>query len=198
MKEQLKTFFSSRTFWETALVILFAVVLFVGLRVSIQSYIVYGPSMENNYHQDEWIIVNKLDYKFHDPQRGDIIVFQPPVASSKPYIKRIIGLPGERVVIKNGVTYVTGTDGAVIRLDEPYIKSAAEFTSNYDSGVIPPNDYFVMGDNRANSTDSRYGWFASRDKIIGEAWISIWPPHLWGTAPYFRQPASATITPATK
>ena len=183
----------SRDFWETIVIILIAVVIFVGLRISIQTYIVYGPSMEPNYWNDEWIIVDKLAYKFHAPQTGDIIVFQPPISSNKPFIKRIIGLPGETVEIKDGTVYVHKTDGRTIIMREPYIKEA--FSSNYNSGVIPADEYFVMGDNRNNSSDSRGGWLVSRDKIIGKAWISIWPPRLWGLAPTFRQPASVTATP---
>ena len=188
----MKKLFMSRDFWETIVIILIAVVIFVGLRISIQTYIVYGPSMEPNYWNDERIIVDKLAYKFHAPQTGDIIVFQPPISSTKPFIKRIIGLPGETVEIKDGTVYVHKTDGSVVTMQEPYIKEA--FSSNYNSGVIPADEYFVMGDNRNNSSDSRGGWLVSRDKIIGKAWISIWPPRLWGLAPTFRQPAIATST----
>jgi signal peptidase I len=177
----------NKTFWETLIVILIAVILFIGLRITIQTYIVYGPSMEPNYWEDEWIIVNKVDYKFVEPQTGDIIVFQPPIQSSKPFIKRIIGLPGETVEIKNGVVHVHKTNGSTITLQEPYIKEP--FYSNYNTLVIPAGEYFVMGDNRNNSSDSRMGWFVSRDKIIGKAWVSIWPPRLWGAAPNYTQPA---------
>ncbi len=180
----------NKSFWETLVIIFIAVILFVGLRLTIQTYIVYGPSMEPNYWNDEWIIVDKLAYKFHTPQRGDIIIFQPPVTSTKPYIKRIIGLPGESVEIKDGKVYIHKTDGSVISLQEPYIKEP--FATNYTSQVIPPNEYFVMGDNRNNSSDSRGGWLASRDKIFGKAWISIWPPHLWGVAPTYRQPSGVS------
>jgi signal peptidase I len=189
MRQDIKAFFMSRSFWETVIVIIIAVLLFIGLRLTIQTYIVYGPSMQPNYYEDEWIIVNKIDYKFSAPQTGDIIVFQPPIQSSKPFIKRIIGLPGETVDIKNGVVSVHKTDGTIVKMQEPYIKEP--FYSNYNTGVIPADEYFVMGDNRNNRSDSRGGWFVSRDKIIGKAWLSIWPPKMWGLAPTYRQPAIA-------
>lgn len=173
---------------ETIIFILIAVVIFVGLRLSIQTYIVYGPSMEPNYWENEWLIVNKLTYSFGEPQRGDIIVFRPPVFSSRPYIKRIVGLPGESVEITNGEVYIHKADGSTIVLDEPYINEP--FLTNYDSGIIPNGEYFVMGDNRNNSSDSRNGWTVSVDKIVGKAWITIWPPSLWGAAANYEQPTS--------
>jgi len=175
-----------KSFYETLIIVLIAAAVFIGLRFTIQTYIVNGPSMEPNYQNNEWIIVEKLAYKFAKIRRGDIIVFQPPVLSTKPFIKRIIGLPGETVEIKNGTVDIRKADGSIITLQEPYIKE--HFPSNYTSIVIPPDEYFVMGDNRNNSTDSRYGWLVSSDKIIGKAWISIWPPKLWGLAPIYRQP----------
>ncbi len=86
-------------FYETLIIVLISVAVFIGLRFTIQTYIVNGPSMEPNYQNNEWIIVEKLAYKFAKVQRGDIIVFQPPVSSTKPFIKRVIGLPGEIVEI---------------------------------------------------------------------------------------------------
>ena len=177
---------------ETIILIIIAIAVFIGLRFSIQTYIVYGPSMEPNFHDNEWIIVNKLAYKFGEPQRGNIIVFHPPTGDTKPYIKRIIGLPGEIVEIKSGKVYIHKADGGTILLEEPYIKEA--FFTNYTSKTIAANEYFVMGDNRNNSEDSRYGWFASRDQIIGRAWISIWPPNLWGAAPNYSQPTTTAVT----
>jgi signal peptidase I len=181
-----------KSFYETLIIVLIAVAVFFGLRYTIQTYIVNGLSMEPNYWNNEWIIVEKLAYKFANVQRGDIIVFQPPISSTKPFIKRIIGLPGETVEIQDGTVDIHKADGSIITLAEPYIKEP--FYSNYTSIVIPPNEYFVMGDNRDDSTDSRYGWLVSSDKIIGKAWISIWPPKLWGFAPIYRQPSMLTNT----
>lgn len=179
-----------KSFYETLIIVLIAAAVFFGLRFTIQTYIVSGPSMEPNYRNSEWIIVEKLAYKFANVRRGDIIVFQPPISSTKPFIKRIIGLPGETVEIKDGAVDIRKADGSIITLQEPYIKEP--FSSNYTSIVIPPNEYFVMGDNRNHSIDSRYGWLVSGDKIIGKAWISIWPPKLWGLAPIYRQTSKVT------
>jgi signal peptidase I len=186
-------FFMRKSYLETIFIIIIAIVLFVGLRLTIQTSIVNGPSMEPNFQQNEWIIVNKLAYKYASPQRGDVIIFQPPFQNSKPFIKRVIGLPGEVVQIENGKVYVHKTDGSIITLQEPYIKEP--FATNYTSPVIPPNEYFVMGDNRNNSTDSRYGWLASRDKIMGKVWITIWPPYDWGGSDTYRQPSPVMATP---
>ena len=103
MIQKIKALFKSRIFWENLIIILVALIIYIGFRVTIQNYFVQGPSMEPNYWQNERIWVNKLEYKFGAPQTGDIIVFQPPIQSSKPFIKRIIGMPGETVEIKNGV-----------------------------------------------------------------------------------------------
>jgi len=176
--------------YQNIIIVLIAAAVFVGLRFTIQTYIVNGPSMEPNYRNNEWIIVDKLAYKFSTVRRGDIIVFHPPISSTKPFIKRIIGLPGETVEIQNGTVDILKADGSTITLQEPYIKEP--FSSNYTSTVIPPNEYFVMGDNRNHSTDSRYGWLVSGDKIIGKAWISIWPPKWWGLAPIYRQTSRVT------
>ena len=195
MSFHFKSLIKNKAFWENFIIVLVGVLVFVGFRMMLQTYYVEGPSMQPNYWANERIWVSKLEYKFHAPERGDIIIFHPPVSSTAPYIKRIIGLPGESVEITDGVVFVHKTDGSTITLFEPYIKEP--FHSNYNSGVMPPDKYFVMGDNRNNSSDSRYGWFVSRDKIIGKAWVSYWPPSLWGGSHDYRQPvAAAAVTPA--
>ena len=136
--------------------------------------------------------MDKLVYKFRAPQRGDVIAFHPPIQSKAPFIKRIIGLPGEKVEIKNGTVTITEADGSHFTLQEPYIKQAPAYS--YTSIVIPANEYFVLGDNRNNSEDSHYGWLVSRSQIIGKAWITIWPPGLWGGVRNFTQPASVVTT----
>ena len=93
----MKKILKSKSFWENVFIVIFAVVLFIGLRLTIQDYEVTSSSMENTLQVSERVLVNKLAYKFGTPQRGDIIVFHPPFSSPAPFIKRVIGLPGERL-----------------------------------------------------------------------------------------------------
>ena len=174
------------------IMIAIAVVVFIGLRTTVQTFVVHGPSMQPSFYEDQRLLVSKLAYKFHEPERGDIIVFRPPYDDRDSYIKRIIGLPGEYVAMKQGRVYIHQADGSVLELDEPYIKEPARHS--FAGDPIPANEYFVLGDNRNNTNDSRSGWTVPAEDIIGKAWISIWPPDRWGLAanyPLQEQVASA-------
>jgi signal peptidase I len=179
----------SRAIREFIILLVIAGAVYLGMRFSVHTYIVYGPSMQPNFVDNEWIIVNKLTYRFHDPQRGDIIVFKPPFNEKKNYIKRIIGLPGEVVEVRGGKTYVYKTDGTTLELDESYVSLTD--AQSYPKRTIPLGQYYVMGDNRSDSNDSRYGWFVPREVIIGKAWVNIWPPARWGLPLNYRLPAAA-------
>jgi len=170
----------NREIRETIMMIAIAVVVFFAMRFSIQTYVVNGPSMEPNYIEHEWVIVNKLEYRFGDPAREDIAIIWSPIEANKRYIKRVIGLPGEAVEVKNGVVYVYTVDGEVLKLEEPYIKYVA--IHDFSKTVVPEGKYFVMGDNRNNSRDSREGWTIPREDMIGKAWLNIWPVSRWGLA----------------
>ncbi len=155
-------------------IIAIAAVFFLLIQAFAEKAIVVGSSMEPNLHNNEKILVNRVAYLFSGPQRGDIIIFDPPVNSEDDYIKRVIGLPGEQVEIKDGTAYIHQADGTVFALDESaYITDKPNY--DYMSGIIPDNCYFVLGDNRNHSGDSHYGWFVSRDSIDGKAWFSYWP-----------------------
>lgn len=156
--------------------VLVAVLSFFALHSSIQSCLVVGPSMEPTVESSQRLLINKVEYVIHAPERGDIIVFQPPNNQQPDYIKRVIGLPGDTVEVRGGSVYVNGK-----KLDEPYIKD----TPNYTLPVkrLAENNYFVLGDNRNNSNDSHNGWTISRQSIIGKAWLRIWPPGTWGVIP---------------
>jgi signal peptidase I len=170
----------SKAVREAFFLVLVAVIVFLVLRLTIQTYVVYGPSMQPNFVEHERLIVSKVIYLFHEPERGDVIVFRPPFVEKTNYIKRIIALPGESVEIRNGKTYVYTLDGGMIVLDETYINEP--FSSSYIKHTVPEGQYFVMGDNRNNSNDSRSGWTVPEDNIIGKAWLTIWPPDRWGVA----------------
>ncbi len=139
----------------------------------------------------ERVFISKLAYHFgHTPRRGDIIVFTPPpeLGSSVDYIKRIIGLPGEKVEIKNGAVYIHEPGGTVLQLDERAYAVPTSYT--YLSDVIPEGRYFVMGDNRAVSEDSHNGWTVPLKDIMGRARFVAWPPREWGRAPNYPLPAA--------
>ena len=169
-----------------------AVLVFVGLRITIQTYVIYGPSMQPNFYEHQRLLVSKLVYNFHEPERGDVIIFHPPYEGRDSFIKRVIGLPGERVEIRQGQVYIYQADSSILELDEPYVEDPAR--RQYSSDIIPEGEYFVLGDNRNNTDDSRNGWTVPAEDIIGKAWLSIWPPDLWGTAanyPFPEQVANA-------
>ncbi len=183
-----------KTFFRDLLTtLLIAVVIFLGLRATVQSIIIEGPSMNLSFHDGQRILVNKaaydfqigdkIVYHFQEPQRGDVIILNPspfhnPMVT--PFIKRIIGLPGESVEIKEGIVYIHQEDGNTLPLNEPYITE--QVALSFKGDIIPENEYFVLGDNRNNSDDSRNGWTVPRQNIIGKAWLSIWPPDKWGLA----------------
>jgi signal peptidase I len=153
--------------------ILLAVVIFLLLQATVQSFIVVGSSMEPSLHSGQRLLIVKASYIFHQPEWGDIVVFRSPNNREDDYIKRIIALPGDMVEIKMDVVYVNGSP-----LDESYIKEQPNYS--LPPQKIPENEYFVLGDNRNNSNDSHKGWTVPRQNIIGKAWLSIWPPGQWG------------------
>jgi len=168
-----------KTFFRDFLTIVaIAAVLIVGLQVTAQKFVVDGPSMDSYFHDGQQLLVNKLAYRFQEPERGDVIIFHPPVDADEEYIKRIIGLPGESVEIKDGTVYIHKGDASILLLDEPYVTRTARHP--FDGDIIPDAHYFVLGDNRNNSSDSRNGWTVPFQNIVGKAWLSVWPPDSWG------------------
>jgi len=162
------------------------VVLFLGIRGIVQNFRVEGPSMLPTLTSGEYLWVNKAAYyelngsfPLGGPQRGDIAVLRPPNEETD-LIKRIIGLPGDRVLIKNGEVFINGQ-----QLDEPYIRFSAGYSYPIDGTplVVPEGQYFVLGDNRSNSRDSHLGWFVPAENLIGRAWLTYWPPANWGVMP---------------
>ncbi len=176
---------------EILVILLGGIAIFTLINVTIQYSIVDGSSMEPNLHNGQRLLINKISYNSSPPKRGDIIIFPPPHIANpnKDYIKRVIGLPGETIEIIDGVVYINGSP-----LDEPYIEEPTN--NNLVPRIIPGNEYFVLGDNRNNSTDSRHGWTVPLSDIVGKAWLSIWPPVAWGLAPNYPLPQEPGSTPS--
>ncbi len=166
-------------FIETLGAVVVGVVLFIIFNLTLQYSVVQMSSMEPNLHEGQRLLVSKVAYAFGEPQRGDIIIFPPPgIESEKDYIKRVIGLPGDTVQIIDGTVYVNN-----VPLEEPYItNSGSGFMTEI---TVPVGEYFVLGDNRTNSSDSRSFGTVPGDTIVGKAWLSIWPLSEWGTAPNY-------------
>src|SRR5436190_108622 len=172
---------------EIAEVVVLAVILYFGISFAIQAVHVEGLSMFATLDNDDYLIANKIDYRLHAPQRGDIIILRPPSNNSTDFIKRIIALPGERILIRSGFVYINGH-----KLNEPYLPDEWTAQNNWPADpngeVIPPNQYFVMGDNRNRSQDSRFFGPITRDRIDGKAWFRIWPLGEFGDI-YKKMPA---------
>ncbi len=167
--------------------VLLAVVIFFAAEITIQSCEVVGSSMEPNLHTGQHLLISKAAYFFDEPERGDVVVFDPPIASDRDFIKRIIALPEETVEIKEGKVYITDTNGDTFMLDEPYTPSGQEPNYTMPPQQVPDGCYFVLGDNRNHSTDShvwvQQGLWLTRQDIMGKAWLSYWPLSEWHWAP---------------
>ncbi|MEE9399721.1 MAG: signal peptidase I [Dehalococcoidales bacterium] len=163
-------------FREVVFTLIFAAVVFLLLQATVQSFIVVGVSMEPSLENGQRLLVSKAAYYLHEPERGDVFVFQPPDSKQGDFIKRVIALPGDTIEVKKKAVYING-----LRLEEAYIKTPPTYTT--EEQKIPESNYFVLGDNRNNSSDSHNGWLVPRENIVGKAWLSIWPPDKWGLFP---------------
>jgi signal peptidase I len=163
-----------RFFRDIIVPILVGIAFFALFQVTVGSFKVYGSSMLPGIEQGDYILVTKATYFLGEPQRGDIIVLHSPQDTKTDLIKRIIALPGDTVEIKDDTVFVNNT-----ALVEPYIMEPPHYT--LPSEEIPAGQYFVLGDNRNNSSDSHRGWTLPRKNIIGKAWITYWPPYRWRT-----------------
>ncbi len=181
-----------RVTWEILQTLVLAGLIFLLVRGVAQNFRVEGPSMEPGLQNGQYLLVNKAvyfkvdlktlskylpfirsgsdpsKYLFHSPDRGDVIVFRYPKDPSRDFIKRVIGVPGDTISITDGAVSVNG-----VVLSEPYITFPSK--TDMEPLVVPSHSYFVMGDNRANSSDSRAWGFVPEDNIIGKAMFSYWP-----------------------
>lgn len=172
--------------YEIAETLLLAVVIWLAVNFTTARYVVEGDSMEPNLHTGQFLIVSRLAYmdigsfSLGEPQRGDIIVFDFPNNPTDDYVKRIIGLPGETVMVdQDGNIFVDGNP-----IDEPYLRDEA-YSNRIGTWQVPEGSYFVVGDNRNHSSDSRSWGMLTEPFIVGKAWISYWPPQNWGVIPHY-------------
>jgi signal peptidase I len=164
-------------------------------RAFVQNFRVDGISMLPTFEAGQALVVNRaayfhldgtpfegllpkstpgaVTYLFGGPQRGDVVVFRAPPQPDADYIKRVIGLPGDRIQIMQGSVYINGQP-----LAEPYIRFPADyiFPEGNEALVVPEASYFVLGDNRPESFDSHLGWVVPLDYLVGRAWVRYWPP----------------------
>lgn len=152
--------------------IILAVVLFVGINAVSARVRVDGFSMRPTLEDGEFVLVNKLSYVFSETKRGDIIVFHFPLNPDEELIKRVIGLPGDRIMVQNGQVAVNG-----VTLDEPYIAQTPLYSGEW---TVEEGYLFVLGDNRNNSNDSKDWGFLPMENIVGKAVLIYWPPPMWG------------------
>lgn len=164
-------------FLDTMQTILIAASIFLVIYIFLfRPFQVSGESMFPTFKNREYILTNLITLRFHDPQQGDVIVFKAPTNEEKDFIKRVIGMPGDSVLLKEGFVYVNGK-----KLDESAYLDASvrtyggSFLNEDQSVVVPQGHYFVMGDNRPFSSDSREWGFVPRDSIIGKSFYVYWP-----------------------
>lgn len=159
---------------ETLTFLVLAVLIVVPIRLFVaQPFIVEGESMHPTFESGDYLIVDELTYHFQDPKRGDVLIFRYPGNPNIFYIKRVIGLPGETVHIDHGTVTITKTDGTSLTLSEPYVVAEdATYTQNTTVGA---DQYFVMGDNRPKSSDSRIWGTLPKNDIMGRAYVRLLP-----------------------
>ncbi len=174
-----------KMFWSFVLDFIETIVVSLAIFVLVylflfQPHQVDGQSMVPTFQNGEYILTDKVSYRLHAPSRGDVIVFHSPQDEKVDFIKRIIGVPGDSVMVKGGYTYLNGN-----KLDEQYINDPGAVTQGkfLREGVaveVPTGEYIVMGDNRLHSSDSREWGLVTAQEIVGRAFFRYWPPQVFG------------------
>jgi len=146
-----------------------------------QPHQVRGSSMFPNFYDNDYLLTDKISYRLNVPKRGDVIIFKAPKNEEYDYIKRVVGLPGEKISINENNQVVLNNEV----FNEPYLDSevktfAGVFLEIGKTVTVPEDQYFVLGDNRSHSSDSRDWGFVPKENIIGKAWLRYWPPKMMG------------------
>jgi signal peptidase I len=160
--------------WDLIKFAIIALIIVIPIRIFIaQPFVVSGESMYPTFNNSEYLIVDELSYRLNSPNRGDVIIFRYPNDQKRFFIKRIIGLPNEEIIINNGAVTIVNKDSPDgFKLNEPYIDEPFDTTATYKTGA---NEYFVLGDNRNRSSDSRVWGILPSKLIIGRAYLRLLP-----------------------
>jgi signal peptidase I len=153
--------------------IVLTLVIFFVIQLLVRNFRVVGTSMEPNLHNGQYLIIDKVSYRLGSPHYGDVVVFEPPNRPGEDYVKRIIGLPGQLVEIRNGQVFVDNQ-----AMHEPFTVRPGSYSMEPRS--VGADEYFVLGDNRNSSSDSHSWGMVPSANLVGRAWISYWPPSSWG------------------
>lgn len=147
----------------------------------VQPFYVKGASMEPNFHENEYLMVDEISYRFKPATRGDVIVFRYPKDPQEYFIKRLIGLPGETVSIKDGSVYITDATGLTSRVEESYLPANVSTVAlNDDTVKVGSDEYYFLGDNRNGSKDSRSFGAVKKSFVIGRVFLRGWPINEFG------------------
>lgn len=165
--------------WEVVKVAVVSLAIILPIRYFlVQPFYVKGASMEPNFYDHDYLLIDEISYRFREPERGEVVVFRYPRDPSNYFIKRIVGLPNERLVIKDDKLYISTAGGQQIEYSEPYLGEWVKTVGSLDV-TLGPDQYFVLGDNRHASLDSRSFGPIDRRAIIGRVWIRAWPIDRW-------------------
>ena len=175
--------------------IILTLIIFFLIQLFVRNFRVVGTSMVGNLHDGQYLIIDKVSYSpflretigIGGPKRGDVIVFKPPRNPEDDYVKRVIGLPGEKVQVIQGQVFINDEP-----LTEPFRPTPGTYSMSKPV-IVPQDQIFVLGDNRNNSNDSHNWGTLPLENIVGRAWISYWPPDQWGTIPRDVPSSEATL-----
>lgn len=171
-------------FLDTVETVVVALAIFVVIYLFlVQPHQVKGNSMYPNFIDGEYILTDKISYRLNPPQHGDVVVFKSPQDHEVDYIKRVIGTPGDVVRISGSQVYLNNEFLPEDFLPSDYVTNPGIFAKSDQDMIVPPDEYFVLGDNRSHSSDSREWGFVKKEEIIGKAWLRYWPLSQFGFVP---------------
>lgn len=161
--------------------VVLALILFLLIRQVVQNYRIESHSMEPNFYEGQFVLVNKLAYRLGEPARGEVLVFHNPDNTDQDYIKRIIGLPGDQLEVVGDTILINGAE-----LPQPFTHNLNDENSRFGPIIVPEGALFVMGDNRPRSSDSRAIGAIDEDLVVGKAWLRVWPLSQFGLVEHYQ------------